>query len=85
LKRSIDRDLCLLVENGLGLTTEASLLAVITTLTLGVEGILTLLVLGNLPLLVTLAMIAIGPHLLREVNHGCITITMKGGRKGGRG
>ena len=40
--------LCLLVEHGLGLTTKTSLLAVVTTLTLGVDAILALLVLGDL-------------------------------------
>ena len=34
----------LLVENGLGLTTETGLLVVVTTLTLGGQGVLTLLV-----------------------------------------
>ena len=38
----------LLVEHGLGLTTKTSLLAVVTTLTLGVDAILALLVLGDL-------------------------------------
>jgi hypothetical protein len=57
------------VENGLGLTTEAGLLAVITALALGVERVLTLLVLGDLPLLVALALVAIGLHLLGEVHH----------------
>lgn len=63
----------LLVEDWLGLTSEARLFAVVTTLTLGEEGILALLVLGNLPLLMvlTLRVVAIGLHLLREVHHGC--------------
>lgn len=38
----------LLVEDGLGLTTITALLPVVTTLTLGSERVLALLVLGNL-------------------------------------
>ena len=38
----------LLVEHGLGLTTKTSLLAVVTTLTLGLRAVLALLVLGDL-------------------------------------
>ena len=70
----------LLVEDWLGLTSEARLFAVVTTLTLGEEGILALLVLGNLPLLMvlTLRVVAIGLHLLREVHHGwCLLNTKK--------
>jgi len=40
--------LCLLVEHGLSLTTETLLFAIVTTLTLGVDGVLTLLVLRDL-------------------------------------
>ena len=40
--------LCLLVEHGLCLTTKTSLLAVVTTLTLSVDAVLALLVLGDL-------------------------------------
>jgi hypothetical protein len=61
--------LSLLVEDRLGLTTETRLLAVITTLALGIERVLALLVLGDLPLAVDLAMPAIGLHLLGEVHH----------------
>jgi len=75
--------LSLLVENGLGLTTEAGLLAVITALALGVERVLTLLVLGDLPLLVALALVAIGLHLLGEVHH-CF-LQQRGGCTAGRG
>ena len=38
----------LLVEDGLGLTTITGLLSVVTTLTLGEDRVLTLLVLGDL-------------------------------------
>ena len=38
----------LLVEDGFGLTTVSGLLSVVTTLTLGEDGVLTLLVLGDL-------------------------------------
>lgn len=40
--------LCLLVEHGLSLTTKTLLLAVVTTLTLSVDAVLALLVLGDL-------------------------------------
>lgn len=36
------------MENGLGLTTESGLLGVVTSLSLGVQGIFALLVLGHL-------------------------------------
>ena len=38
----------LLVEDGFGLSTVSGLLSVVTTLTLGEDGVLTLLVLGDL-------------------------------------
>ena len=44
LEHNLLGGLSLLVENGLGLTTETGLLVVVTTLTLGGQGVLTLLV-----------------------------------------
>ena len=53
----------LLVEDGLGLTTITALLPVVTSLTLGEQGGLASLVLGNLVLgvLVALPALAVGP------------------------
>ena len=55
--------LSLLVENLLGLTTVTALLTVVTTLTLGVKGGLTGLVLGNLVLGVLAALLALAVSL----------------------
>ena len=61
----------LLVEDRLGLTTKTLLLSVVTSLTLSLEGSLTNLVLGDLVLLVRLALsvITVGVDLLWEVDH----------------
>lgn len=61
----------LFVENWLGLTTVTGLLTVITTLTLGKEGSLTSLVLGNLVLSVLSALLTltVGSSGLWNVNY----------------
>ena len=63
--------LCLLVEHRLGLTTETGLLPVVTTLTLSVDGVLTLLVLGHLvrSVLTALLALAVGAACLWDVDH----------------
>ena len=63
---------CLLVENGLGLTTISRLLPVITTLSLGRQAVLTLLVLSDLVkgVLLALLVFAVGFLGLRNVHHG---------------
>ena len=63
---------CLLVENGLGLTTISRLLPVITTLSLGRQAVLTLLVLSDLVkgVLLALLVFAVGLLGLRNVHHG---------------
>lgn len=60
----------LLVENGLGLTTVTTLLTVVSSLTLGEQGSLTGLVLGDLVLGVLLAILtlAVGSSGLWNVN-----------------
>lgn len=58
----------LFAENGLSLTTITTLLSVVSPLTLCVEGILSLLVLGNFVRLVLLALLAVGPAGLRDVH-----------------
>ena len=58
------------MENGLGLTTETRLLAIVTSLTLSPETLLTLLVLGNLLRGMLLASFAEGVALLRDVDLG---------------
>ena len=58
----------LLVEHWLGLTTETRLFAIVTSLTLSPETLLTLLVLGDLLRSVLLATLAIGVSLLRDVD-----------------
>ena len=65
-----NNDSYLLVENGLGLTTETRLLAIVTSLTLSPETLLTLLVLGNLLRGMLLASFAEGVALLRDVDLG---------------
>ena len=71
--------LCLLVEHGLSLTTETLLLAVVTTLTLGIDGILTLLVLGDLVkgVLPAVSVGAEALHSLRDCDHFSVNITNK--------
>ena len=64
--------LSLLVENLLGLTTVTALLTVVTTLTLGVKGGLTGLVLGNLVLGVLAALLALAVSLSGLGNVNCI-------------
>ena len=54
----------LLVENGLGLTTVSRLLPVITTLSLGRQAVLTLLVLSDLVKGVLLALLVFAVSLL---------------------
>ena len=63
----------LLVEDGLGLATEAHLLGVVSALALGEVGGLAGLVLGDLVRLVLLALLAgaVGLALLRYVHHLC--------------
>lgn len=63
----------LLVEDRLGLTTVTALLAVVTTLTLGVEGSLAGLVLGDLVLgvLAALLALAVGVAGFRNVDLIC--------------
>ena len=63
--------LSLLVENLLGLTTITALLTIVTTLSLGIEGGLTSLVLGDLVLGVLAALLALAVSLsgLRNVNY----------------
>lgn len=63
--------LCLSTENRLGLTTETTLLTVITSLTLSVQGSLTSLVLSNLVLGVLTAVLtlAVGLSGLWNVNY----------------
>lgn len=63
--------LCLLVEDWLGLTTETGLLPVVTTLTLSVDGVLALLVLGDLvwSVLAALLALAVGAACLWNVYH----------------
>merc|ERR1712147_592313 len=65
--------LSLLVEDRLGLTTVALLLAVVTTLTLGVQRSLTSLVLGHLVNGVLLAVLGCAESLLglRDGHHCC--------------
>ncbi len=55
------------------LTTKTALLAVITTLSLSVERVLTLLVLSDLPFLVVSAILvlAVSLQFLGKVNHFC--------------
>ena len=55
--------LSLLVENLLGLTTITALLTIVTTLSLGIEGGLTSLVLGDLVLGVLAALLALAVSL----------------------
>ena len=63
---------CLLVEDGLSLTTITGLFAIITTLSLSSNAILTLLVLGNLVQCVLPAFLALAVGLLClwNVHHG---------------
>lgn len=63
--------LSLLVEDGLGLTTVTALLAVVTTLTLGEQGGLASLVLGDLVLGVLAALLglAVRPASFGNVHH----------------
>lgn len=58
----------LFAENRLGLSTVTGLFSVISPLTLCVEGILSLLVLGNFVKLVSLALLAVGPACLRHIH-----------------
>lgn len=55
-------------EDGLGLAPIAALLSVVSPLTLCIEGILSLLVLGNFMGLVLLAPLAVSPAGLRDVH-----------------
>jgi hypothetical protein len=64
--------LCLLVENWLGLTTVTGLLSVISSLTLGVKGSLTSLVLGNSVLSVLSALLTLTVGLSGLWNVNCI-------------
>merc|ERR1719334_265155 len=59
----------LFTENRLGLSTVTGLLSVVSPLTLGVKGILSLLVLGNFVRLVLLALLAVCPAGLWYVDH----------------
>merc|ERR1719244_2287490 len=63
--------LCLLPEDGLGLSTISTLLPVVSPLTLCIEGVLALLVLGHFVWGVLLALLAIRPPSFRDVHHGC--------------
>lgn len=65
--------LSLLVEDGLGLTTITALLAIVTTLSLGVEGSLACLVLRDLVLgvLAALLALAVGVAGFRDVDLIC--------------
>jgi len=60
----------LFTENRLGLSTVTGLLSVVSPLTLGVKGILSLLVLGNFVRLVLLTLLACLAGLW-YVDHGC--------------
>merc|ERR1740133_35659 len=62
--------LCLLVENRLGLPTEAGLLLVVTALSLGGHGRFAGLVLGHLMRSVLLALAAVSLPDLWDVHHG---------------
>lgn len=59
------------MEDRLGLTTKTRLLAVVTTLTLCVDGVLALLVLGDLvwSVLAALLALAVGAACLWDVDH----------------
>lgn len=67
----------LLVEDGLGLTTETTLLTVVSSLTLGEKGSLTGLVLGHLVLGVLAALLALAVSLsgLGNVNWGLVLVS----------
>merc|ERR1711915_695331 len=65
LEHDLPGGLSLLVEDGLGLTTETALLAIVTALALRGEGVLALLVLGDLVHGVLAALLALAEGLAR--------------------
>ena len=68
--------LCLLSEDGLGLSTETLLFHIISSLTSGSKGILSFLVLGNLVDSMLLELSAVSSHRLWDMYHfvsSCLT------------